>query len=103
MYTKVTKYTYLNVVLQYDSDGLSNGVQGHTTLPRSWTPTREERLIKFSGIGPVDETGMPIASRSVRTKIHNVLFGYQICVLILLLFFCLHSQQTESRKTVHLC
>ncbi|KAI9527712.1 hypothetical protein NQZ68_027802 [Dissostichus eleginoides] len=49
-------------------DGLSNGVQGHTTLPHSWTPTREERLIKFSGIGPVDETGMPIASRSSVNK-----------------------------------
>ncbi|XP_061624499.1 vinexin isoform X1 [Phyllopteryx taeniolatus] len=36
--------------------GLTNGVQP--------SPTREERLIKFSGIGPVDETGMPIASRS---------------------------------------
>ncbi|XP_018524452.1 vinexin isoform X2 [Lates calcarifer] len=48
--------------------GLSNGVQGSSTLPRSWTPTREERLIKFSGIGPVDETGMPIASRSSVNK-----------------------------------
>ncbi|KAL7391851.1 hypothetical protein ABVT39_015761 [Epinephelus coioides] len=48
--------------------GLSNGVQGSATLPRSWTPTREERLIKFSGIGPVDETGMPIASRSSVNK-----------------------------------
>ncbi|KAM7416154.1 hypothetical protein PAMA_018293 [Pampus argenteus] len=47
---------------------LSNGVQASTTLPRSWTPTREERLIKFSGIGPVDETGMPIASRSSVNK-----------------------------------
>ncbi|XP_037537050.1 vinexin [Nematolebias whitei] len=42
--------------------GLSNGVQD--SLPRSWTSNKEERLIKFSGIGPVDETGMPIASRS---------------------------------------
>uniref|UniRef100_A0A3B5BDL5 Vinexin-like n=1 Tax=Stegastes partitus TaxID=144197 RepID=A0A3B5BDL5_9TELE len=48
--------------------GLSNGVLGSSTLPRSWTPTREERLIKFSGIGPVDETGMPIASRSSVNK-----------------------------------
>nr|XP_020446266.1 sorbin and SH3 domain-containing protein 2-like isoform X2 [Monopterus albus] len=48
--------------------GLSNGVQGSSTLPRSWTPTREERLIKYSGIGPVDETGMPIASRSSVNK-----------------------------------
>lgn len=47
---------------------LSNGVMSSTTLPRSWTPTREERLIKFSGIGPVDETGMPIASRSSVNK-----------------------------------
>lgn len=47
---------------------MSNGVQSVATLPRSWTPTREERLIKFSGIGPVDETGMPIASRSVRQR-----------------------------------
>ncbi|XP_041644513.1 vinexin isoform X7 [Cheilinus undulatus] len=47
---------------------LSNGVQGPSTLPRSWTPSREERLIKFSGIGPVDETGMPIASRSSVNK-----------------------------------
>ncbi|XP_021172595.2 vinexin isoform X3 [Fundulus heteroclitus] len=39
---------------------LSNGVQGSSTLPRS----NEGRLVKFSGIGPVDETGMPIASRS---------------------------------------
>ncbi|XP_041793759.1 vinexin isoform X4 [Chelmon rostratus] len=48
--------------------GLSNGVQSSATLPRSWAPTREERLIKFSGIGPVDETGMPIASRSSVNK-----------------------------------
>ncbi|XP_029961039.1 vinexin isoform X2 [Salarias fasciatus] len=48
--------------------GLSNGVQAAGTLPRSWTPTREERLIKFQGIGPVDETGMPIASRSSVNK-----------------------------------
>ncbi|XP_068166525.1 vinexin isoform X2 [Antennarius striatus] len=48
--------------------GPSNGVQSSATLPRSWTPTREERLIKFSGIGPVDETGMPIASRSSVNK-----------------------------------
>ncbi|XP_045890468.1 vinexin isoform X4 [Micropterus dolomieu] len=48
--------------------GLSNGVQSSATLPRSWTPTKEERLIKFSGIGPVDETGMPIASRSSVNK-----------------------------------
>ncbi|XP_022055555.2 vinexin isoform X3 [Acanthochromis polyacanthus] len=48
--------------------GLSNGVQGSSTLPRSWAPTREERMIKFSGIGPVDETGMPIASRSSVNK-----------------------------------
>ncbi|XP_070689165.1 vinexin isoform X2 [Pempheris klunzingeri] len=48
--------------------GLSNGVQSAATLPRSWTPTKEERLIKFSGIGPVDETGMPIASRSSVNK-----------------------------------
>ncbi|XP_053181239.1 vinexin isoform X4 [Scomber japonicus] len=48
--------------------GMSNGVQACATLPRSWTPTREERLIKFSGIGPVDETGMPIASRSSVNK-----------------------------------
>uniref|UniRef100_UPI0037E874DA vinexin isoform X2 n=1 Tax=Semicossyphus pulcher TaxID=241346 RepID=UPI0037E874DA len=47
---------------------LSNGVQSCSTLPRSWTPSREERLIKFSGIGPVDETGMPIASRSSVNK-----------------------------------
>lgn len=45
--------------------GLSNGLRASATLPRSTGPTREERLIKFSGIGPVDETGMPIASRSV--------------------------------------
>ncbi|KAM7391529.1 hypothetical protein PAMP_022214 [Pampus punctatissimus] len=48
--------------------GMSNGVQASATLPRSWTPTKEERLIKFSGIGPVDETGMPIASRSSVNK-----------------------------------
>ncbi|XP_061584856.1 vinexin isoform X3 [Cololabis saira] len=48
--------------------GLANGVQGSSTLPRSWTPSREERLIKYSGIGPVDETGMPIASRSSVNK-----------------------------------
>ncbi|XP_077418480.1 vinexin isoform X6 [Vanacampus margaritifer] len=40
--------------------GLTNGVQP--------SPTGEERLIKFSGIGPVDETGMPIASRSSVNK-----------------------------------
>ncbi|XP_047184972.1 vinexin isoform X2 [Scophthalmus maximus] len=48
--------------------GLSNGVHGSVTLPRSWTPPGEERLIKFSGIGPVDETGMPIAPRSSVNK-----------------------------------
>ncbi|XP_076010282.1 vinexin isoform X3 [Genypterus blacodes] len=48
--------------------GLSNGVQGSATLPRMSGPVREERLIKFSGIGPVDETGMPIASRSSVNK-----------------------------------
>ncbi|KAL0979420.1 hypothetical protein UPYG_G00184840 [Umbra pygmaea] len=49
--------------------GLSNGVQsrGSSTMPRRGA-TREERLIKFSGIGPVDETGMPIASRSSVNK-----------------------------------
>ncbi|XP_061117225.1 vinexin isoform X1 [Conger conger] len=47
---------------------LVNGVQGFSaTLPRRSTPA-EERLIKFSGIGPVDETGMPIASRSSVNK-----------------------------------
>ncbi|CAL9708439.1 unnamed protein product [Knipowitschia caucasica] len=48
--------------------GLSNGTRSSTTLPHSRTPTREERLIKYSGIGPVDETGMPIASRSSVNK-----------------------------------
>ncbi|XP_056131538.1 vinexin isoform X2 [Lampris incognitus] len=50
--------------------GLPNGIQtgGSATLPRRSAPTREERLIKFSGIGPVDETGMPIASRSSVNK-----------------------------------
>ncbi|XP_041855978.1 vinexin isoform X2 [Melanotaenia boesemani] len=48
--------------------GLSNGVQVSSTLPRSWAPSRDGRLIKFSGIGPVDETGMPIASRSSVNK-----------------------------------
>ncbi|XP_073675385.1 vinexin isoform X1 [Garra rufa] len=50
--------------------GLSNGgirTGGSATLPRT-SGTREERLIKFSGIGPVDETGMPIASRSSVNK-----------------------------------
>ncbi|XP_029296156.1 vinexin isoform X2 [Cottoperca gobio] len=51
---------------QIQGGPMSNG--GTATLPRSWTPTREERLIKFSGIGPVDETGMPIASRSSVNK-----------------------------------
>lgn len=46
------------------ADGLPNGGPRSATLPRT-SVTREERLIKFSGIGPVDETGMPIASRSV--------------------------------------
>lgn len=50
------------------NSGLSNGLRGSATLPRSTGPTREERLIKFSGIGPVDETGMPIASRSSVNK-----------------------------------
>ncbi|XP_072538484.1 vinexin isoform X2 [Salminus brasiliensis] len=48
-------------------DGLSNGGPRSATLPRT-TTTREERLIKYSGIGPVDETGMPIASRSSVNK-----------------------------------
>ncbi|XP_047237265.1 vinexin isoform X1 [Girardinichthys multiradiatus] len=47
---------------------LSNGVQASSTLPHSWVPNNEGRLIKFSGIGPVDETGMPIASRSSVNK-----------------------------------
>ncbi|KAJ8379973.1 hypothetical protein SKAU_G00007510 [Synaphobranchus kaupii] len=48
---------------------LVNGVQSRlsATLPRRFAPG-EERLIKFSGIGPVDETGMPIASRSSVNK-----------------------------------
>ncbi|CAI5650778.1 unnamed protein product [Oreochromis niloticus] len=50
------------------NSGLSNGLRASATLPRSTGPTREERLIKFSGIGPVDETGMPIASRSSVNK-----------------------------------
>ncbi|XP_030593891.1 vinexin isoform X2 [Archocentrus centrarchus] len=52
----------------HSNSGLSNGIRGSATLPRSMAPTREERLIKFSGIGPVDETGMPIASRSSVNK-----------------------------------
>ncbi|XP_046726729.1 vinexin isoform X2 [Silurus meridionalis] len=48
-------------------DGLSNGGPRSATLPRT-SISREERLIKFSGIGPVDETGMPIASRSSVNK-----------------------------------
>ncbi|KAM6953963.1 vinexin [Aplochiton taeniatus] len=50
---------------------LTNGLQSRgvsSTLPRRSAPSREERLIKFSGIGPVDETGMPIASRSSVNK-----------------------------------
>ncbi|XP_026125599.1 vinexin-like isoform X4 [Carassius auratus] len=50
--------------------GLSNGgprTGGSATLSRT-SSTGEERLIKFSGIGPVDETGMPIASRSSVNK-----------------------------------
>ncbi|XP_062398607.1 vinexin isoform X4 [Sardina pilchardus] len=47
---------------------MSNGQSGgSSTLPRR-PATREERFIKFSGIGPVDETGMPIASRSSVNK-----------------------------------
>ncbi|XP_017551893.1 vinexin isoform X1 [Pygocentrus nattereri] len=48
-------------------DGLANGGPRSATLPHTST-TREERLIKYSGIGPVDETGMPIASRSSVNK-----------------------------------
>ncbi|XP_053360242.1 vinexin isoform X2 [Clarias gariepinus] len=48
-------------------DQLPNGGPRSATLPRT-SVTREERLIKFSGIGPVDETGMPIASRSSVNK-----------------------------------
>ncbi|TSL97365.1 Vinexin [Bagarius yarrelli] len=40
----------------------------HTPYRHSPSVTGEERLIKFSGIGPVDETGMPIASRSSVNK-----------------------------------
>ncbi|XP_056628774.1 vinexin isoform X2 [Triplophysa dalaica] len=50
--------------------GLSNGgvrSEGFVTLPQT-SASREERLIKFSGIGPVDESGMPIASRSSVNK-----------------------------------
>ncbi|XP_030214380.1 vinexin isoform X4 [Gadus morhua] len=55
---------------QTHEGGLTNGVQagGGATLPRRSEPTREERLIKFQGIGPVDETGMPIASRTSVNK-----------------------------------
>ncbi|XP_060736633.1 vinexin isoform X3 [Tachysurus vachellii] len=48
-------------------DSLANGGPHSATLPRT-SISREERLIKFSGIGPVDETGMPIASRSSVNK-----------------------------------
>ncbi|MCI4381195.1 hypothetical protein PGIGA_G00248780 [Pangasianodon gigas] len=48
-------------------DRLPNGGPRSATLPRT-SITREERLIKFSGIGPVDESGMPIASRSSVNK-----------------------------------
>uniref|UniRef100_A0A4W4ER70 Sorbin and SH3 domain containing 3 n=1 Tax=Electrophorus electricus TaxID=8005 RepID=A0A4W4ER70_ELEEL len=48
-------------------DGLSNGGPRSATLPHT-IPVKEERLIKYSGIGPVDETGMPIASRSSVNK-----------------------------------
>ncbi|XP_028312846.1 vinexin isoform X2 [Gouania willdenowi] len=48
--------------------GMSNGINASVTSPQSWTSNREERLIKFSGIGPVDESGMPIASRSSVNK-----------------------------------
>ncbi|XP_020561711.1 vinexin isoform X5 [Oryzias latipes] len=47
---------------------VSNGDRSASTLPRGWAPVREERFIKFSGIGPVDESGMPIASRSSVNK-----------------------------------
>ncbi|TRY86498.1 hypothetical protein DNTS_017550 [Danionella cerebrum] len=51
------------------SAGLSNGgvLSGPATSPRT-SSTHKEHLIKFSGIGPVDETGMPIASRSSVNK-----------------------------------
>ncbi|KAL4609242.1 vinexin-like isoform X1 [Arapaima gigas] len=46
----------------------SSGSQGASASLRAATlPTRapwEDRLVKFSGIGPVDETGLPLASRS---------------------------------------
>ncbi|KAJ8378057.1 hypothetical protein AAFF_G00248520 [Aldrovandia affinis] len=47
---------------------LVNGLQNRpfNTLPRRFAPG--ERLVKFSGIGPVDESGMPIASRSSVNK-----------------------------------
>ncbi|XP_076845190.1 vinexin isoform X2 [Brachyhypopomus gauderio] len=48
-------------------DGLSNGGPRSATLHNT-LPIKEERLIKYSGIGPVDETGMPIASRSSVNK-----------------------------------
>ncbi|KAJ8285871.1 hypothetical protein GJAV_G00031920 [Gymnothorax javanicus] len=54
---------------QKSHETLVNGapVRLSATLPRSSVPA-EERLLKFSGIGPVDETGMPIASRSSVNK-----------------------------------
>lgn len=80
-----------------NSGGLSNGVQSCATLPRSWTPTREERLIKFSGIGPVDESGMPIASRSVRQR-HRMCWLIKKNLLAVncidLSIFCTRSQHT---------
>lgn len=63
----------------YFSVGLSNGgvrSESFVTLPQT-SASREERLIKFSGIGPVDETGMPIASRSVSLHTANSTVQYR--------------------------
>lgn len=85
------------------SGGLSNGVQSSATLPRSCAPTREERLIKFQGIGPVDETGMPIASRSVRQKHRFIWLGADTSDFVVDIFIFFLNPDVFHKVTPKIC
>lgn len=52
--------------------------------PQNWSATwtkdskrREKRWVKYEGIGPVDESGMPIAPRSVSPGLGPLMVGTQ--------------------------
>ncbi|XP_018589996.1 vinexin-like isoform X2 [Scleropages formosus] len=57
--------------LSFGANDDSSGAQANQERRAATLPRRapwEERLVKFSGIGPVDETGLPLASRSSVNK-----------------------------------